>query len=364
MRTISEQLYDAVCEGDLKGARDALVRGADVNVMLGHKTPLMEACGNRNNFSLPIVKLLLENGARVDERNDFGETPLIFLGKAGNCSEQVLNLLLDAGADINAFDNHKKATFLMNAAGHLTPEILELAVWRGANINQENEWGNTALYYAIRTGSSFTIDIADAFARCGAKFGIRDQDRRGLAEFTDNHTAFRIYVGFSELGKKKIARYFFNVLQKNFAEAAPENKGILALTRLALMYPEADSKLEEEIGRDLSESFLPLLEYFPDASVSFWTNVLNVLSREHGKSEKLKKYYSYHAKKMTKVLSAVFDHSPDSAIRFINSRLGGDILEKWENDEVPGARDLNEDIFTLFRDRVGGKNILESGYIL
>jgi hypothetical protein len=75
---LNEQLYEAVRKGDVQGVRYALAQGADANGDDRKNkprldgTPLMAACSNKESFSLPIVKPLLENGARVNERKKLG----------------------------------------------------------------------------------------------------------------------------------------------------------------------------------------------------------------------------------------------------------------------------------------------------
>ena len=52
------------------------------------------------NNALNTVNMLLSNGARVDERNDRGQTPLA--GAAFKGHLDVVKALVDAGADIEA----------------------------------------------------------------------------------------------------------------------------------------------------------------------------------------------------------------------------------------------------------------------
>lgn len=52
------------------------------------------------NNALKTVNMLLSNGARVDERNDRGQTPLA--GAAFKGHLEVVKALVDAGADVEA----------------------------------------------------------------------------------------------------------------------------------------------------------------------------------------------------------------------------------------------------------------------
>jgi ankyrin repeat protein len=81
-----------------------LSRGADVNAPDAGGTPLHYAVETRTGISgIDILRLLLEQGAVVDKRNDAGETPLLRAAAGGKLEEA--SLLLESGADPNAPDD-------------------------------------------------------------------------------------------------------------------------------------------------------------------------------------------------------------------------------------------------------------------
>ncbi len=72
--------------------------GVEVNVKDKEgNTPLIKAC-NGNNIS--IIRKLLKAGAKVNVKNNKGETPIIVVAKNNGLS-LVLPMLVEAGADIN-----------------------------------------------------------------------------------------------------------------------------------------------------------------------------------------------------------------------------------------------------------------------
>ncbi|KAK7455847.1 hypothetical protein VKT23_010884 [Stygiomarasmius scandens] len=78
-------------------------KGADVNTQdICGLSPLQHACktGIQNvQLSLQIMRTLLENGAKVDHQNRYGETALFFCFTANNTG--ALDILLEFGADLD-----------------------------------------------------------------------------------------------------------------------------------------------------------------------------------------------------------------------------------------------------------------------
>jgi hypothetical protein len=76
-----------------------------INLLLEHDKAkgaavLLEVC---KKDSTEMVKMLVENGADVNARDEDGATPLMFLAAAGEL--ELIKLLLQKGAQINARDN-------------------------------------------------------------------------------------------------------------------------------------------------------------------------------------------------------------------------------------------------------------------
>jgi ankyrin repeat protein len=96
--------------------------------------------------SIACVRLLLEHGADPKVTDNAGWTPLIFAAYFGG-SDEMLNLLLDRGAEINAQnDRGITALYLASASGHV-PQV-KLLLARGADRSIASKSGYTPLRIA------------------------------------------------------------------------------------------------------------------------------------------------------------------------------------------------------------------------
>lgn len=146
-------------------ARLLLERGADIeNRMDGNvkgETPLIRAAGFVHDALATgllkdpeklaviqanddeMIRILLEHGANIEARDlEQGRTALIHA--AANGRENAVRLLIDAGADINAHDERNGRTALMCAAIEGHANIIRCLIEAGADPNAEDLDGKTA----------------------------------------------------------------------------------------------------------------------------------------------------------------------------------------------------------------------------
>src|SRR5262249_43224079 len=123
-----------------------------------------------------IVNLLLDKGAKMDARSGEDNGTALYLA-AGWGKKRAAEALLNRGADVNQIGKTEKSgrdyTPLMGAVSCDHPELVELFLARGARIEQSNSLGETALLVA----SSFPC--ASAFKLLlekGANVAARDPD--------------------------------------------------------------------------------------------------------------------------------------------------------------------------------------------
>ena len=141
----------------------------DLSNYLIKKINIFEAIEERN---LSLTKLIVENGADVNSiKKEQNLTPLMIA--AHNGAKDIIDYLLDHGADIN-YQNSSRETCLFSAIkGQWTSIALHL-IEKGANVNQRNINGYTPLSIAVYQGMSET---AEELIKKGAY--INSQDNNG-----------------------------------------------------------------------------------------------------------------------------------------------------------------------------------------
>ena len=145
---------------DSMRAFDVLVNAPDVNLeaqATNGDTPLMLASFYGN---APVVKLLL---AREVEVNRPGWTALHYA--AINGSSEIVKLLLDASAYVDAESPDDKMTPVMLAAMRGRVAAVEVLRDNGADLTLKNKDGLTAMDLARRYGQEGVIDVLNVKPR-------------------------------------------------------------------------------------------------------------------------------------------------------------------------------------------------------
>ncbi|MBE6462711.1 MAG: hypothetical protein E7005_03000 [Alphaproteobacteria bacterium] len=189
--TLESQLIDIIKDEDMaeniKVAKiDMLVRlGVDVNAMYGARSALKLA--NELNETI-IAKMLEDNKARDfidDEKAEELGTKLF-----DNCSEDRFDIkkikeLIDMGADVNQKDETGK-TALMEASRRGHKEVVEFLIQKGADVNKEDDYGWTALMWTSRKGRN---EIVELLIQNGADVNVKDyKGRNAVMVAYDNET--------------------------------------------------------------------------------------------------------------------------------------------------------------------------------
>jgi ankyrin repeat protein len=102
------------------------------------------------------VKSLLADGVDPDILDDHRNTALIYAARDGET--EIAELLLEAGADAGWIDGERVTPLILAFfKGHLG--IVYLLLARQVDRTHRDQWGRTALDYALRRGNSDPIAI-------------------------------------------------------------------------------------------------------------------------------------------------------------------------------------------------------------
>lgn len=161
-------LYHAIHSGLIDIVNLLLEKGADINVAFDNPhNPLFIAV---SNDSLVITKLLLERGAKVNNYKEPKFTPLLCAIEKGNF--EIVSLLLQFDADPNLHNP------LALAVQNNFPDIVLLLLQKGANINAlVNEAGETVLHLAAKSDNPVIVRMllehgADKTIKASGKLAV------------------------------------------------------------------------------------------------------------------------------------------------------------------------------------------------
>ncbi len=105
---------------------------------------------------IEIIEYLLDNGADINAKNNYGWTALIWASRNGH--KDIVKLLLDNNADINVQHNNGfKALIWASVNGY--EDIVKLLLDNSANINAKDKNGYTALIWASVNGHKDMVQL-------------------------------------------------------------------------------------------------------------------------------------------------------------------------------------------------------------
>jgi ankyrin repeat protein len=164
-----EHPFVKAAQEDNLEALTALIAGMDVNLRdkRSRTTALEHAVRNANR---EMVQLLLSAGAKVDGKNQAGETVLMMFDE--DATSDLVWDLINAGAKVNAKDDFGN-TALMQAATSNNLEALKALIDAGGEVDIKNKQGRTALMLASSEGN---INIVRALVLAGSDLNATDEE--------------------------------------------------------------------------------------------------------------------------------------------------------------------------------------------
>ena len=282
----NEEMMQALFDAGVKADRDLLVRyqivkpvdavkllmehGADINARDEYGETLLKK--SAHYIDVETAEALLALGADIRTKNNYGET--VLSSAVTNKDVRVAKFLLDKGAAayINAKESFYGKTPLITAAYAQSPEMIELLLQYGADINAADGNGETALMMAIDNP-----DVLQVLVNHGANVNMID--RNGENALT------KALVRMKKYNSATCAKAV-EILKKTNVDMNVKNKDGVPALSLAYTKPEelkqlletgADPNLRDNNGRTaLMKSTYPvqvesirlLLEHGADPNVT------------------------------------------------------------------------------------------------
>ena len=137
-------LHIAISNSTFKNVKYLVEKGINIHLKNDFgDTALMYACKGSYKKYYEIIKLLIEHGVNINEKNKYAETAIILA-----YDTRIMKLLVEHGAIINP--NALSEILISNV---FVPNIekIKFLVEHGANVNSEDEYGETFIYKCIDT---------------------------------------------------------------------------------------------------------------------------------------------------------------------------------------------------------------------
>jgi len=144
-RQVTRALHHASSSGDTNAVKALLDKGAYINTVGEGYSPLFLAI---NDGHTAVVRLLLERGAdpNLTDINTGHRAALHFASEYNR--PEIAKILLEHGADLHGKTRYSGETPLAMAVLRRHFELAEVLLEKGANINDQDAEGNTALHVA------------------------------------------------------------------------------------------------------------------------------------------------------------------------------------------------------------------------
>jgi len=229
-------LYIAVQEENIDIAKYLIDNGADVNHINTTEvwSILHLACHLKN---LEMVKLLLDNDADIELTTNTGATPLYLICETGTHSQaaiEIIEVLLDAAEEKGVLDEYinKKEEHgyfpLYIACKEGDDDIVELLLKSGANLEEKNEQGQTALMIAIQENKeSSHLEVIKTLLKAGADLLYTDNTGRTAldwAQQNDDDDVIRLLIQYAPIPSPSSSNSSYNSSSNSSTSSRSKSK--------------------------------------------------------------------------------------------------------------------------------------------
>ena len=172
VNAVNKQNVTALMIATNVGNLDAM----DVLIRAGADRTIEDAKGNSwihyavlGDCSKEVLQTIINLGADVNATNKFNWTALMLASIKGNVD--AMNVLIRAGADRTIKDAKGDSWIHYAVLGDCSKEVLQSIINLGADVNATNKCNKTALMIATNVGN---VDAMDVLIRAGADRTIKD----------------------------------------------------------------------------------------------------------------------------------------------------------------------------------------------
>lgn len=192
-REVTRLLLDAGALVDLSTEKGETALTCALRYWVPRTSSLEETSG--------CLRMLLEAGSGVNASTEGGYTPLLFASKNAEMDELILELLLNAGADPNQTNDHG-LTALMHVAMTCSASKLKVLLENGANPNAISNNGESALILAIKSFGG--LRVAKELLNSGANPNQEDSHGKTALVYFVSGAQYSTLDGLDEVAEALI----------------------------------------------------------------------------------------------------------------------------------------------------------------
>jgi ankyrin repeat protein len=190
-KSLNDGFLAAVARNDIPEARRLFAQGADINVESdrGDNTLIVAAL----YYGLDMAAFLISSGIDIDHQNKKGETALIKAIDGPYVTAPVQQVKMARALLAAKANPDLQGEFEQAAIHHAIkfPEILELLLKTGLNIDIQDQDGETALMRAAKVwGDEHSILAVEPLLKAGADPNVRDSMGRTSLMYATYHSTW------------------------------------------------------------------------------------------------------------------------------------------------------------------------------